>query len=263
MRSELKSALLRGRERLSAVRAAGDVERADDGYPLPPPVLIVRVTGEAKSQSWYLASGRDDARAISRLLKEHGVEMDSLRTLLDFGCGCGRIARHWHALQNVEVHGCDYSAEMVAWCDQHLPFLTLHRNELAPPLPYASEEFDLVYAYSVFTHLSEGLQRRWVDEIGRVLRPGGLFLFSTLGRPWAKKALGPPELARFDGGEAVVTDADIAGTNRCLAYHPRHWVERELLTDLEMLDFREHGRGLTGSHDFYLARRPDRPKDRI
>jgi len=43
-------------------------------------------------------------------------------------------------------------------------------------LPYRDSFFNLVYAYSVFTHLPEPAQNVWIPEIARVLRPGGVFV---------------------------------------------------------------------------------------
>ena len=101
--------------------------------------------------------------------------------LLDWGCGCGRILRHWADLTETRVCGCDIDPQMVGWCQANLPFADVARIELSPPLPYADSSFGLVYALSVITHLPEELQHAWVRECYRVLRPGGYLLFSTLG----------------------------------------------------------------------------------
>jgi hypothetical protein len=39
-------------------------------------------------------------------------------------------------------------------------------------MDYANEQFDLIYAISVFTHLTEDLQHSWLNELGRVKRGG-------------------------------------------------------------------------------------------
>ena len=41
--------------------------------------------------------------------------------------------------------------------------------------------FDLIYAVSVFTHLDLDLGRRWLADLHRILKPGGLLLFSVHG----------------------------------------------------------------------------------
>lgn len=69
--------------------------------------------------------------------------------------------------------------------------------ELAPPTPYVSESFDLVYALSVFSDLDEHLQRDWLAEFRRLLRPGGLLVLSVLGDTMRHR-LSAPERASFD-----------------------------------------------------------------
>ena len=56
------------------------------------------------------------------------------------------------------------------------------QNQPLPPIPELSEKFDLVYSYSVFSHLSEGYFRAWVDYLLGVLRPGGYLAFTTRGQ---------------------------------------------------------------------------------
>jgi SAM-dependent methyltransferase len=57
-----------------------------------------------------------------------------------------------------------------------------HVNDREPPLRFAEDEsFDLVTAASVFTHIPLHLQRPWLEEIRRILRPGGYFLYTVAG----------------------------------------------------------------------------------
>ncbi|HEY0382006.1 MAG TPA: class I SAM-dependent methyltransferase [Candidatus Elarobacter sp.] len=55
-------------------------------------------------------------------------------------------------------------------------------TEPAPPSDLPAESFDVIYAYSVFTHLSEELQRAWIEEFRRLLRPGGVLVASVKSR---------------------------------------------------------------------------------
>ena len=71
--------------------------------------------------------------------------------------------------------GYDINAGLAAWCDANLPG-DYQQNQLRPPLPLPDGAADIVYAYSVFTHLREPTAIRWLEEIARVLRPGGLAL---------------------------------------------------------------------------------------
>src|SRR5207244_9030240 len=131
--------------------------------------------------------------------------------------GCGRVMRRWRDLDG--VHGSDTNAEAVAWCRANLPFGRFETNGLAPPLAFADDSFDLVYALSVFTHLTVDLQRAWLGELRRVLRPRGLLLLTTHGRAYLDR-LSAEERELFDAGKVVVRWEDVAGTNLCSAYHP-------------------------------------------
>src|SRR5207244_2931679 len=136
------------------------------------------------------------------------AEIDSV---LDFGCGCGRVTRYWNDFGG-EVSGSDVSAKAVAWCRANLTFARFEVNRLAPPLAFPDEQFDLVYALSVFTHLTEELQLAWRDELRRVLRPGGRLFVTTHGRSYAPR-LDAGERERFEQGELVVRWSDVPGTN--------------------------------------------------
>ena len=103
--------------------------------------------------------------------------------MLDFGSGAGRVLAHFAALAPAaRCAGCDVDQSAISWAEQHRPGLSWSLSSFEPPLPFAAESFDLVYSISVFSHLGRGLQDRWLEELRRVLRPGGLALLSVHGR---------------------------------------------------------------------------------
>jgi len=224
-----------------------------DGLPLPPARLRTQVGPLHADPDFFLASGRHNAELVRELLLEQGARVERLEALLDWGCGCGRVLRHWTG-GSTEVFGCDIDPKMVAWCDEHLPFAHVAVNALTPPLPYEESSFDLVYAFSVMTHLSEELQREWVRELRRVLKPGGFFVFSTLGEYYASRnRLTSRERAAFAAGELVVLYERSAGTSLCSAYHPPEYVRRAFVAELEHVSFRAAADD--GGHDVHLLRK--------
>ena len=50
-----------------------------------------------------------------------------------------------------------------------------------PPLPYEDGYFDFVVAISIWSHYGEPAAIRWLDEMHRIIRPGGHLVFSTHG----------------------------------------------------------------------------------
>jgi SAM-dependent methyltransferase len=244
----------RAYEALNALRAAGRPARAaEDGLPVPPPRLIVRVAGTA-DVDWFLDSGRLAAESVRAPLERQGRRIAELDALLDFGCGCGRVTRHWAPLERTAVHGADANEHAIAWCRANLPFARFTSNGLAPPLDHADGSFDLVYALSVFTHLPEDLQHAWMHELERLLRPGGFLLLTTHGERYRER-LGPNEQAAFDAGRLVVRWPEGAGTNLCSAFHPPSYVKDRLAAGLEVAEFQPEGAKGNPHQDLYLLRK--------
>jgi SAM-dependent methyltransferase len=114
---------------------------------------------------------------VKNVCAKHGRPIRPGSEILDFGVSWGRIIRFF--LKDVDaetLHGVDTSPEFLgAAKDTGVPG-HLHLIDPLGRLPYDSGSFDLVYAYSVFTHLPERVQDHWLLEIQRVLKPGGIFV---------------------------------------------------------------------------------------
>jgi SAM-dependent methyltransferase len=234
----------------------GRDERTADGFALPPARMRAQVGPLHADARFFLESGKHNAELIRSLLREHGSSVEELDALLDWGCGCGRVLRHWADLSQTGIFGCDINPRMVDWCNEHLPFAEAAVNDLSPPLPYGDSSFELVYAFSVMTHLSEQLQQEWMAECRRVLKPGGYFLVSTLGEHFVSRdRLTPKERGAFRDGNLVVLYQSSAGTSLCSAYHPHNYVARELAKEFDVVSFRPAADD--GRHDLHLLRKPD------
>jgi SAM-dependent methyltransferase len=242
-------------ERLRSLRGSEDGEVDANGLPVPPPRLRVEVAGTAGLE-WFLDSGRQQAEIIRSAAERNGAPLESAGSLLDFGCGCGRVLRHWAEVEGPEIHGSDYNERLVGWCAANLPFVTASVNELTPPLRYEDEQFDLVYAISVFTHLPHDLERAWIDELSRITAPGGLLLLTTHGDSYADR-LDADERATYESGEPVVRWPGVAGSNLCTTFHPESYVRTRLAPDLELLEHTPDG-GTLGSReqDLVVFRKP-------
>jgi SAM-dependent methyltransferase len=240
-------------ERMLAFGERGGEGPAEDGLPVPSAHLRVLVAG-SPSRSDFLAGGRASREMIEQLFAEAGVELADCGALLDFGCGCGRILRHWQSLAGVEVFGCDYSSELVDWSRRNLPRATVTQNDLAPPAPYADGRFGAIYAISVFTHLTRDLHFAWMHDLVRMLRPDGRLLFTTHGIGVLAGLL-PDERSRFDAGELVVRFDSEAGSNLCNAFQPEQWVREVLAKDLTVDVFRPGGTPSFGDQDVWIVRR--------
>jgi len=254
-RLSLLAPVYRAYERVRSLRDSEDGEVDADGLPVPPPRLRVEVAGTAGLQ-WFLDSGRQQAGIIRSAAERNGVPLESAGSLLDFGCGCGRVLRHWAGLAGPAIHGSDFNERLVSWCVANLPFVTASVNELAPPLRYEDRQFDVVYAISVFTHLPHDLERAWIDELSRITAPGGLLLLTTHGDSYADR-LDADERETYDSGEPVVRWPGVAGSNLCTTFHPEAYIRTRFAPGLELLEHTPDG-GTVGSRhqDLVVFRKP-------
>jgi SAM-dependent methyltransferase len=94
---------------------------------------------------------------------------------LDFGGATGRLARHFFVQDSLsEVMVCDVNINNVEWMVEHFPpGLATFKNSALPSLPIPDGYFDIVTAFSVFTHMNE-YELAWLYELKRTLKPDGL-----------------------------------------------------------------------------------------
>jgi SAM-dependent methyltransferase len=218
-----------------------------DGVPLPPRRLMVRVAGTADSD-WFLRGGRAGYDAIAA-----HVRLADIDAVLVFGCGCGRVTRYFRGHAG-EVAGSDVSADAIAWCRDNLRFGRFEVNGLAPPLAFDDESFDLVYALSVFTHLTAELQLAWRDELRRILRPRGRLLITTHGQSYLPR-LDEEERSRFEDGELVVRWSEVVGSNLCSAYHPEGYLRDTFAQGFEFLELEAEGARGNPTQDLVLLQK--------
>lgn len=114
---------------------------------------------------------------LSRTL---GTGFQGIGRVLDWGCGCARVMRYIGAWTK-DVEGADVDELNVAWCNENLPNLTVAQIGLMPHTPFETSRFDLVFGISVMTHLREPAQDAWLNELSRIVRPGGYVAVSIMG----------------------------------------------------------------------------------
>lgn len=122
---------------------------------------------------------------LCRLEKSHSV--------LDVGCGVGRMAVPLTTFlgPSARYEGFDIIPEGIDWCRRKISrryqnfnfqLVDVYNKNYNPfgrvaaehfRFPYPDGAFDVVLAASVFTHMLPRDSARYLEEIGRVLRPGG------------------------------------------------------------------------------------------
>lgn len=149
--------------------------------------LAFAVAIGSDSVEQFVAQG-DDHVAI---LRHHGLR-DGM-SVYDLGCGCGRTAQ---ALRRAgwqgEYTGADIVEGFVSELKRKCPGYEAHVHR-EPTLVAADASLELVYHWSVFTHLSPEECFLYLEDSFRALKPGGKLVFSFL------ELTDPRHFAHFEG----------------------------------------------------------------
>lgn len=160
---------------------------------LPPPHRRF-CTEEWRDDNFFVESAKSE---VDRLVKIGGLTQHS--TVLDIGSGQGRLAigliDSFPDLKG--YYGLEVSQSSVSWCKHNLSafhnnFKFIHydiKNErynphgvpFRPPIqmPFREKSFDVVFLYSVFTHMRSADISEYLKDIRRVLRANGHGLFTV------------------------------------------------------------------------------------
>jgi SAM-dependent methyltransferase len=158
----------------------------------------VAACSESDPVSLYLEQGERFSRALLSLFPAD-LPLDGERAL-DFGCGSGRFLRYLiKANTGAVFEGCDIHEPSIEWLRRHLPAPhDAFVNDPEPPLPRPDGCYKLIYATSVFTHLTESWAS-WLCELHRLLANDGMLIATVLSaacgaqfveQPWHEERIG-------------------------------------------------------------------------
>lgn len=196
-------------------------EQGPDGLPLPDRLRMMRI-GNTSDWRFFYEQGQKNAAAFFAFAREAGADPAGFERVLDWGCGCGRIARHVGKHTPATVVGRDIDAFCVSWCEGRIPG-DYKSCSLTPPLDLADSSIDFAYGFSVITHLPADDQRRWFAELGRVLKPGAL-LIVTFHDPGFGTGANAVFRAEADG--VAVTEWTLPGSNLVAAFQDAETIAR-------------------------------------
>lgn len=173
----------------NCIGVASDAVLAGCVAPIPPVELRSIVSDENIAP--FLYAGFLDAEAAASIYEQYGRALDHRPTVLDFGCGCGRVMRFFDP-NTWTIYGAEINQDHVDWCNANLPGTRSSRNSNQPPLPFDDQTIDFAYSFSVFSHLPRELASTWLADLGRILRPDGVAMITAHGYTALKIIAGSP-----------------------------------------------------------------------
>ncbi len=132
------------------------------------------------------------------------------KAILDLGSGDGRVIGHIkskHGLKNLDITAVDISEEMLKIAKKNYPEIKTVQAD-AKALPFPDETFDIVISTFLIVHIRD--IDKFFDEVYRILKPGGTFIFTNINQRH------PPKLKLSQVSKIVIKSF----------YHiPRHVIE--------------------------------------
>jgi SAM-dependent methyltransferase len=170
-----------------------------------------------------------------------GLGVQSHHKVLEVGCGVARIGRELAPFCG-EWWGCDISSSMIRIGRQrttHLENVHFEVLEHSSLDCFSTDTFDRVYCCVVFMHLDQEDIFGYVQEMYRVLKPGGLVLYDALNlnceagwqrfqweiEHYRSKASRPIHHSRFATPQEMCRYAEKAGLALLYGLEPWAWVQ--------------------------------------
>jgi SAM-dependent methyltransferase len=151
--------------------------------PLPPAALMQRTSGTDNPQ-YFASHGVTIAAALA---KASPKPLPHYSSILDFGVGCGRLARIFKGYSGRYV-GVDVDIDLIAWVKAALPWVEAELISPNTRLPFAAGTFEAAISISVFTHMDARHYRFFLNDLARVMKPGGIAMLTLHGERVLQRA---------------------------------------------------------------------------
>ncbi len=232
-----------------------------EALPPVPPEELIRRSGWTPGSD-LVARYRSDGMAMKELLAGL-IDLPRRARVLDFGCGVGKVSQHFAGeRERYELFGADIDAASIDWLAANHTYGTFVTVEETPGLPWPNGHFDLIYAVSVFTHMTDPWAG-WLLELRRVLAPSGLFVATVLGEAMIEVERGGAWNEDEIGMMVLRRGQDWAGGGPTV-FLSHWWIREHWGRAFEIVEIREEraadGSLVRGAHDLVIARpRPGEP----
>jgi ubiquinone/menaquinone biosynthesis C-methylase UbiE len=166
--------------------ALAELQRNWEGLAQADPLWAICTDPDKRHSNWtrqeFFATGQDEIARVMDCVKAVGLQIDGSAPALDFGCGVGRVTRAMAAYLP-ECWGVDISPTMVRLAtefNQDTPRCRFMLNEQHDLSRLGDNYFGFVYSNIVLQHMPPRFCRRYLKEMVRVARPGGILVFAVV-----------------------------------------------------------------------------------
>lgn len=144
-------------------------------------------SNDAADVEHYARGGYETVTQLESALAAGGRRWADVRSVLEFGCGYGRITRALvQKIDPSKVTVCDVIEEGPKFCVQEFHVKSVPGTSSIAG--FVAEPSDLVFFLSVHTHLSERRLEDLQRKLMELVAPGGICFFTTMGLSSASQA---------------------------------------------------------------------------
>lgn len=148
-----------------------------DTYPLPSTEDREGYMDDRHFEFWLF--GLSDYIKIKKSIEKYGHQMGPGYRAYEMGCATGRVIRHFLCQEKgLDLWASDINSNHADWLSKYLKGVKAFQNHSLPHLPFEDRFFDLVYAFSVFTHI-DAFDTAWLMELHRIMKKGGIAYLTT------------------------------------------------------------------------------------
>jgi len=139
--------------------------------------LLGRLRTEKRAKTYYFASGKQLADSLIDFSRSISAEPSKLK-VCEFAAGYGRVTR-WLISFFEDIHISDLEIEMLNF-HKHNFNTKVFQSSLDPNgFNLKHNTFDLIFVFSMFTHLPEKSWEKWLCNLYSMLKKNGHLIFSV------------------------------------------------------------------------------------
>lgn len=222
---------------------------------IPPPYYINFETTNSVNLVYYNRTGKQHQDFIENLIDRHYKGNTKKKKILEWGCGTSRVLRHFSSAR-YDKYGVDYNSKSIKYNEKHLLDCKYECNSLNPPLKYPDSFFDVVYSISVFTHLSSDTIAKWLIEMGRILKVGGLHIFTAHGNHF-KNELNSFEKVKYEEEGFLNKSQYKEGKKWFTSYTHKNYFEKLCSNQFQIAEYIDKPSFDFFFQDFYIVKKMD------